>query len=142
MTLREQLTEDMKTAMRAHDSEKLGVIRFLISDLRNFEIDNGPQDDAGIVKVIAKQVKQMKDAISEFEKGGRSDLVTQEQAKVAILETYLPEQMSETQLKAIVEAAVADTPDKSMGAIMNKVLPQVAGKADGATVSRLVREAL
>jgi len=142
MTLRDQLTEDMKNAMRAHDTVKLGAVRFLIADIRNYEIDNGDQDDAGIQKLIAKQVKQMKDAIAEFEKGDRQDLIAEEQAKIAILQEYLPEPMALDQLKAIVAAAVADTPDKNMGLIMSKIMPQVAGKADGATISQLVRESL
>lgn len=142
MPLKAQLTEDMKNAMRAKETVKLGVIRFLLADIRNFEIDNGEQDDAGVEKLIAKQVKQMKDAIAEFEKGGRPDLVEEEQAKVAILETYLPQQLSDEELKAIVDRVVAAAGSTNMGQVIGMVMKEVAGRADGGRVSALVKQAL
>lgn len=142
MSLKTQLTEDMKNAMRAKDTVKLGVVRFLISDIRNFEIDNGEQDDAGVEKIIAKQVKQMKDAIAEFEKGGRADLVAEEEAKVAIMQTYLPQQMSDEELKAIVDRVVGQTDNTNMGQVIGLVMKEVAGRADGGRVSALVKAAL
>lgn len=143
MPLKAQLTEDMKNAMRAKDAYKLGVIRFMISDIRNFEIDNGEQDDAGVEKLIAKQVKQMKDAITEFEKGGRNDLVEEEQGKVAILEAYLPKQLSDDELKTIVDGVVSQQAgNTNMGQIMGLVMKEVAGRADGGRVSAMVKQAL
>jgi uncharacterized protein len=142
MSLKTQLTEDMKTAMRAKDAFKLGVIRFLISDIRNFEIDNGEQDDAGVQKLVAKQVKQMKDAIAEFEKGERADLVTEEKQKIAILENYLPQQMSDEELAAIVDKVVSQAGTTNMGQVIGLVMKEVAGQADGGRVSALVKKAL
>ena len=95
MTLKQQLMEDMKSAMKAHDTVKLGAIRFLQAELRNVEIDHGEQDDAGIQKIVARQIKQMKDAISDYQKGDRQDLVDAEAAKITVLEAYLPQQMSD-----------------------------------------------
>lgn len=142
MTLKAQLTEDMKNAMRAKDTVKLGVIRFLLAEIRNFEIDNGEQDDAGVQKLIAKQVKQMRDAITEFDKGGRTDLVNEEQAKIAILETYLPQQLSDEELQAIVDRVVGQAQGANMGQVIGMVMKEVAGRADGGRVSALVKQAL
>lgn len=137
-----QLREDMKQAMRDHDAMKLNTIRFLMSEIKNYEIDNGEQDDAGIMKIIQKQVKQMKDANVEFEKAGRSDLVEEEKKKLAILEAYLPQQMSEEELTGIVEQVMAETENKQMGPIISEVMKRVAGKADGGRVSAIVRSKL
>lgn len=142
MTLKQQLTEDMKQAMRDRDSMKLNTVRFLLSEIKNFEIDNGEQDDAGVLKLVQKQVKQMKDAIAEFDKAGRSDLVEEENKKVAILETYLPQQMSDDQLAIIVDEVLAATDNKQMGPVMAEVMKRVAGQADGGRVSAMVRSKL
>jgi hypothetical protein len=140
--LRTQLTNDMKDAMRAHDSVKLGVIRFLLSELKNWEIDHGKQDDAGIQQVIARELKKMKEAVLEFEKGGRQDLVDEEQPKIAIVESYLPAALSNEELKAKVQAAVEALPDKNFGAAMKAAMAAVQGQADGSRVSALVKELL
>lgn len=134
--------EDMKQAMRDRNTVKLGVVRFLMSEIKNYEIDNGEQDDAGVTKLIQKQVKQMKDAISEFDKAGRTDLVEEESAKVAILETYLPQQMSDDELGKIVDDVLAATDNKQMGPVMAEVMKRVAGQADGGRVSAMVRSKL
>lgn len=140
--IRLQLTEDMKNAMRARDSVKLTTIRFMISEIKNFEIDNGEQDDAGVQKVIAREVKKIKDAMVDFEKAGRQDLVDEETVKVAIMEAYLPKQMSDEELKAKVEAAISSLPDKNMGAAMKAAMAAVGGQADGGRVSALVKQLL
>ena|SRR5258708_2817591 len=116
--LKNQLYEDMKTAMKAHDAAKLGVVRYLISEVKNFEIDNGEQDDAGVLKVIAREVKKMKDALEEFKKADRQDIVAEETVKIALMEAYLPQQMSDEDLEKIVQETVASADDKNFGNLM------------------------
>jgi uncharacterized protein YqeY len=140
--LKNQLTEDMKNAMRAKDTVTLGTIRFMMSEIRNFEIDNGEQDDAGIQKLIAKQVKQMKDAMAEFASGGREDLVAEETQKVAVLESYLPKQISDDELKTLISQAIEEAPEKNMGAVMKIAREKVGDKADGGRVSAMVKQLL
>lgn len=142
MTLKQQLTEDMKTAMKARDMMTLDAIRFLQAEVRNIEIDHGEQDDAGIQKIVARQIKQMRDSIIEYEKGGRADLVEAEQAKIKVIEKYVPQQMSDTELKAIIEKVVAENPGAQMGQVIGQVMKQTAGQADGGRVSAMVRDAL
>jgi uncharacterized protein YqeY len=140
--LKAQLTEDMKNAMRAHDSVKLNTVRFLLSELKNWEIDNGVQDDAGVMKIIQREVKKMKDAIEDFKSGNRDDLVQEENAKVAILESYLPKQMSDEDLMKHVKEVVSSSEDKNFGILMKAVMARVQGQADGGRVSALLKQAL
>jgi len=140
--LKAQLYEDMKTAMKAHDTQKLGVVRYLISEVKNFEIDNGEQDDAGVQKIIAREVKKMKDAIADFQRGGRQDLVDEESAKIVLMESYLPQQMSDEDLQKIVSEVAATASDKNFGMVMKQVMAQVQGKADGNRVSAMVKQVL
>lgn len=142
MTLQEQLMEDMKQAMRDKNTVKLGVIRLLRSEIQNYKIDHGDQDDDGVQKIIASLVKKMKDAVVEFKNAGRDDLVTEEVEKIAIMETYLPKQLSDTELDAIVTKVVSQTEDKNMGKLIGAVMKEVAGKADGTRVSTLIRQKL
>ncbi len=132
----------MKSAMRAREMDKLTTIRFILSEIKNFEIDNGEQDDAGVQKVIASQVKKMNDAINEFSAAGRTDLVDDEKAKVAVLAAYLPEQLSDAELQKIVDETVAVMGKDNQGALIGAVMKKVAGRADGGRVSNLVRAAL
>lgn len=138
--LRSQLTEDMKNAMRAKDSMRLNTVRFIMSAVRNWEIDNGEPTDQDILKLIAKEVKQMKDANAEFSKGGREDLVEEENKKIAILEEYLPQQLSEAELEAAVKEVKAELGDADFGTTMRAVMAKVQGKADGAAVSAMVKK--
>ncbi|MBP7700620.1 GatB/YqeY domain-containing protein [Candidatus Woesebacteria bacterium] len=142
MNIKTQLIEDMKTAMKAKDTVKLGVIRFLRSEIKNFEIDNGDQDDKGVEKVISSQAKKIKDALNDFRAAGRNDLVVEEEAKLVILESYLPKQMSDDELRAIVSKIVDETEDKNMGKLIGAVVKAVDGKADGGRVSAMVKEKL
>jgi uncharacterized protein YqeY len=142
MNLKDKLTEDMKTAMKSRDSVKLGVVRFLRSEIKNFEIDNGEQDDKGVEKIIASQTKKIKDAMLEFKKAGRNDLVEEETVKISIMESYLPEQMSDLDLEKIVEDCINAAEDKNMGKIIGVVVKQVDGKADGGRISAIVRSKL
>ena len=138
-TIKKQLIEDMKEAMKARESVRLGVVRFLMSEIKNYEIDNGEQDDAGIQRLVASQVKKMKEAIEEFEKAGRSDLVEEELPKVAVLEGYLPEQMSDEELEKIVGEVMAEMGEvKNVGQVIGAVMKKVAGKADGGRVKEAV----
>lgn len=139
-TMKTQLTEDMKNAMRARDTVKLGVIRFILSELKNFEIDNGEQDDMGVQKIIAREIKKVKDALVDFQKAGRQDLIDQENAKIAIMETYLPAQMSDDELMALVKQAAEESDKKDFGSVMKATMAKVAGKADGSRVSAMVKK--
>jgi uncharacterized protein YqeY len=140
--LKAQLVEDMKSAMRAHETLRLGVIRFILSELKNFEIDNGEQDDAGVLKVISREVKKVKDALVDFQRAGRQDLIDDETAKIAIMETYLPQQMSDADLQAVVQKVVAASAEKNFGLVMKAVMAEVGSGADGGRVSAAVKAAL
>lgn len=139
MTLKEQLADDMKTAMRARDMLTLNAIRFLQAEIRNLEIDHGVQDDVGVQKIIARQIKQMKDAVAEYKKGNREDLVTEEEAKIAVITKYLPQQMSDDELKAVVQKVMADNPGRPVGQLIGQVMKQTAGQADGNRASDMVK---
>ena len=142
MSLKQQLTEDMKTAMRARDAVRLGVIRFLLSEVKNVEIDHGDQNDNQIQKIIASQIKKMKDAMIDFTRGARQDLVDSEQAKIDILEKYLPSQLSDEQLTEIISEVIAQSPVKQSGPIIGQTMKKVAGQADGGRVAALVQSLL
>jgi uncharacterized protein YqeY len=142
MSLKEQLMEDMKNAMRARDSVKLGAIRFLQAEIRNTEIDHGEQNDDGVQKIIARQIKQMRDAINDYQKADRSDLVEAEEAKVKVLEAYLPQQLSDAELEAIVTSVISENAGANMGQLIGQVMKQAEGKADGGRVSAMVKAQL
>jgi uncharacterized protein YqeY len=142
MSLQAQLMEEMKQAMRDRDVLRLGVIRFLRSEIKNVEIDQGALDDAAILKIISKQIKQMQEAVEQFTNGGRPELAAEEQQKIAILETYLPAQLSDEELELIVSEVIAQTPEPAIKTVMPAVIARVAGRADGRRVSQLVQAAL
>lgn len=142
MSLKDKLMEDMKNAMRAKDSVRLGVVRFLRSEIKNIEIDHGDQNDSDILKIIARQVKSMKDANNDYLKGDRQDLIDDNNTKIAILEEYLPKQLSDEELKKIVQSVIDSTGEKHMGKIIGQVVKQVEGKADGGRISQMVRKLL
>ena len=146
MPLREQLTEDMKTAMKAREAEKLGAVRLILAAVKQREIDERiTLDDPGVIAVIEKMIKQRKDSISQFEKAARQDLADKEKFELAILEAYLPQQLSQAEVDAIVAEAVASTGAKStadMGKVMAIVKPKLAGRADMGKVSALVKTKL
>ena len=144
MSLKEQLLQDMKEAMKAKEAGKtaLAVIRMVRSSIRNTEIDGKCElDDAGVGAVIAKEMKQRKESLADFEKAGRADLVEQTQAEIAVLEKYMPKQLSAEEIRQIVADAVAGGNTK-MGDVMKAVMPKVKGKADGKLVNQLVGEKL
>lgn len=138
--LRAKLTEDMKNAMRAKDMLTLNTVRYLMSSIKNWEIDNGVPTDEDVTKVIAKELKQMKDAVAEFLKGGRQDLVDEENKKIAIIEKYLPQQMSAEELEKTVKEVMAEIGDSNFGTTIKAVMAKVQGKADGGAVSAMVKK--
>lgn len=140
--LKTQLTDDMKNAMRAKEMMKLNTIRFLLAAIKNWEIDNGDAADKDVQQAIAREVKKMKDAIGDFEKAGRQDIVDEENAKLAVMEAYLPTQMSDDDLKAKVAEVAAKSQDKNFGLVMKAVMAEVQGQADGGRVSAMVKQVL
>lgn len=138
----EKIESDLKVAMKEKNEIKLGTLRMLKAAVKNKEIDKRqPLSDQEILEVIQKQVKQRKDSIAEFQKANRQDLLQKETAEVAVLEQYLPKQLSESELKVIVQNAIQSTGAKSkadMGRIMKEVMPQIAGRADGKQVNQLI----
>ena len=129
----------MKDAMRAKDMARLTTIRFTLSEIKNYEIDNGPQNDEGVQKVIAGQVKKMTDAINDYQAAGRDDLVTDETAKVDVLKAYLPAQLSDADLDQIVADTIVAMGKDNMGAVIGAVMKKVGAQADGGRVSAAVR---
>ena len=146
MPLRDQLNEDMKSAMKAREADKLAAIRLLLSEVKRREVDERVTlDDAGVISVVEKMIKQRKDFISQFEKAARQDLADKEKFEVGILEAYLPQQLSAAEIDAIIAEAVAATGAKSaadMGKVMGVVKPKLAGRADMGKVSALVKARL
>ncbi|MDH0866555.1 GatB/YqeY domain-containing protein [Mitsuaria sp. GD03876] len=146
MTLKEQITEDMKSAMRAKDSERLGTIRMLLAAVKQKEVDERVEvDDVMLVAIVDKLIKQRKDSISQFSAAGRQDLADKESAELKVLEAYLPQRLSEDEIKAEVGAIVAELGAKGpgdMGKVMGAVKGKLAGKADMGLVSAAVKAAL
>lgn len=146
MSLKEQITEDMKTAMRAKDAERLATIRLLLAALKQKEVDERVElDDAMVVAIVDKMVKQRKDSIAAFTTGGRIDLADKEAAEIKVLEVYLPQRMSAEEVTVAVKAIVDQLGAKGpgdMGKVMGAVKTQLAGKADMGQVSAAVKAAL
>ncbi|MCG2594032.1 GatB/YqeY domain-containing protein [Ramlibacter sp. XY19] len=146
MSLKERITDDMKAAMRAKDSERLGAIRLLTAAIKQKEVDERVElDDAGVVAIVDKMLKQRKDSIEAFQKAGRQDLVDKEQAETAVLQVYLPARLSADEVAAEVKSIVAELGAKGpgdMGKVMGAVKARLAGKADMGQVSAAVKAAL
>ncbi len=146
MTLKEQITEDMKTAMRAKDSERLGTIRLLLAACKQKEVDERVVlDDVAVIAIIDKLIKQRKDSITAFTQANRMDLADKESAELKVLEAYLPQRMGADEVKAAVAAIVAELNAKGpsdMGKVMGAVKTKLAGKADMGQVSAAVKAAL
>ncbi|KQV98345.1 GatB/YqeY domain-containing protein [Rhizobacter sp. Root1221] len=145
-TLKDKITDDMKTAMRAKDSARLLTIRGLLAALKQREVDERIElDDVAVIAIVDKLVKQRKDSIAQFTTGGRQDLVDKETAELAVLETYLPQRMSADEVAAAVAGIVAElgaSGPGDMGKVMAAVKAQLAGKADMGQVSAAVKAAL
>lgn len=147
MTIREQLTNDMKEAMRAKDSLKLEAIRFLQAAIKNREIELRPDPISNdeVMAVVKRMVKQRKESIEQYKAANRQDLVDKEAAELKILETYLPAQMSREQIEAMVTATIAElkaTSIKDMGNVMKAVTAKAAGSADNKIVSEVIKAKL
>jgi uncharacterized protein YqeY len=146
MSLKGQITEDMKATMKAGDKERLKVVRLMLAAIKQIEVDTRVElDDAGILAVLGKMVKQRRDSIEQFEKGGREDLATIERAEISVLEDYLPEQLGADELAAMVDEVIRDTGAESvrdMGKVMGQIKAKAAGRADMGALSAIVKEHL
>jgi uncharacterized protein YqeY len=146
MTLKERITEDMNTAMRSGEKDRLAVIRLLQAAIKQIELDERiPLDDAKVTSVLEKMIKQRKESIVAFEKGARADLVAKETAEIAILQPYLPAQLSDSELDSLIAEAIASTGAasiKDMGKVMAVVKAKAAGKADMGAVGARIKAKL
>ena len=146
MTLKERITEDMKSAMRAGEKDRLATVRLILAGIKQREVDERiTLDDAQVLAVLDKMAKQRKESIKEFEKGARPDLVAKETAELAIVQGYLPQQLSDAELDAIIAEAMATTGAssvKDMGKVMGIVKGKAAGRADMAAVGARIKQKL
>ena len=142
----ESLQADLKEALKARDANRLGTLRLLMTAVKNEQIEKGEAlDQAAFLKVVQRAIKQRKDSVAQYQKGGREELAAQEESEIEILATYLPAQASEAEIRAAVEAIVAEQGlqgPQSMGAVMSAVMAQLGASADGGTVSRIARQVL
>ena len=146
MSLKDQVTEDMKSAMKAGDKDRLKVVRLVLAAIKQVEVDKRIElDDAAVLAVITKMVKQRRDSVEQFEKGGREDLARIERDEIAVLDTYLPEQLSADELAAMVDDVIQATGAagiRDMGKVMGQIKAKAAGRADMGAVSATVKERL
>jgi len=146
VTLKERLTEDMKSAMRGADKERLSTIRMAQAAIKQREVDERiTLDDAQVITVLEKMVKQRKESVVQFEQGGRADLAQKERTEIELLQSYLPAQLSETELDALIRDAIAATGAtsmKDMGKVMGVVKGKAAGRVDMGAVSARIKAAL
>ena len=144
--LKQQLTEDMKTAMRAKDKPRLGIIRLVLAAIKQREVDERIElDDAQVLAVLDKMVKQRRDSLTQFTDAGRQDLADQESFELSVLQNYLPAALSEAEIDALITAAVESTGAasmKEMGKVMAVLKPQVQGRADVGEVSKRIKSLL
>jgi uncharacterized protein YqeY len=146
MALKERITEDMKAAMRAGEKDRLGTIRLVLAAIKQREVDERISlDDTQVLAVLEKMVKQRKEAITQFDSGGRADLVAKEQAEIGVLQQYLPAQMSAAEIDALIASAIGATGAtsiKDMGKVMGMVKAQAQGRADMGAVSARIKQKL
>ena len=146
MSLKTRLTDDMKTAMKAGDKERLGVIRLVNAAIKQKEVDERIElDDAQVLAVLDKMVKQRRDSVSQYDAAGREDLAGVERAEIAVIEHYLPAKMSEAEIVDVVDGAIRDSGaagPADMGKLMGVLKPRLAGKADMGEVSAIVKRRL
>ncbi|WP_049623658.1 GatB/YqeY domain-containing protein [Frateuria defendens] len=146
MSLKQQLTEDMKTAMRGGDKHRLGVIRLILAAVKQREVDERVElDDAQILAVLEKMLKQRKDSVGQYEAAGREDLAEVERAEMTVIEAYLPAKLDEAEVDALIEAAIAETGASSardMGKVVAAVKAKAAGRADMAQASARIKARL
>lgn len=146
MTLKQQITDDMKAAMRAKEAARLGAIRLLLAAMKQREVDERIElSDADVVAIIEKMNKQRRDSISQYEAAGRADLAEVEKFEMSVLAAYMPQQLSEAEITQAIAAAIASTGaagSQDMGKVMGVVKPQLAGRADMGKVSALIKAQL
>jgi uncharacterized protein len=146
MSLKQRLTDDMKAAMKAGEKERLGTIRLINAAIKQKEVDERVEmDDARVLAVLEKMVKQRKDSIEQYDKAGRDDLAAIERAEMAIIEQYLPAKMGESDILAAIDAAISETGASGaadMGKLMGVLKPRLAGQADMGLVSKLIKQRL
>ena len=146
MALKDRITEDMKTAMRAADKERLATVRLLLAAIKQREVDERiTLDDGQVLAVLEKMIKQRREAIVQFESGGRADLVAKETAEIAVLQSYLPAQMSEAEIDGLIAEAIRLTGAsslKDMGKVMGFVKPKAQGRAEMGAVSARIKQKL
>ena len=146
MSMKGQITEDMKSAMKAGDKDRLKVVRLMLAAIKQIEVDTRTElDDAAVLAVVTKMVKQRRDSIEAFEKGDREDLAAIERAEILVLEDYLPEQLSAADLAAMVDEVIQSTGAisiRDMGKVMGQIKAKAAGRADMGAVSATVKERL
>ena len=144
--LRDKIAEDMREAMKAREQARVSTLRMLMSAVKNAEVERGhPLDDDEVIDVAAKEAKRRKESIGAFKQGGREDLVAKESAELSVLEAYLPAGLSEEELAALVDEAIAETgasSPKQMGEVMKALMPKIRGRAEGGVVSALVKQRL
>ncbi|HEX9695714.1 MAG TPA: GatB/YqeY domain-containing protein [Actinomycetota bacterium] len=144
--LRDRIGEELKEAMKARDQVRVATLRMLIAAVKNVQIEKKRElDDDEVIDVAAREAKRRKESIDAFRSGGRDDLVAKEEAELAVLAVYLPEQITGEALAALVDEAIAETGatgPKEMGAVMKALMPKVRGRADGTEVSSLVKQRL
>jgi len=146
MSLKAKIIEDMKTAMKAGNKDRLKVVRLIMAATKQVEVDKRIElDDAGVLSVLDKMVKQRRDSVEQFEKGGREDLAAIERGEIAVLEEYLPEQLSKEELLALVDEVISTTGAagmQDMGKVMGQIKAKAAGRADMGAVSATVKDRL
>jgi len=146
MSLKDQITEDMKSAMKAGDKDRLKVVRLMLAAIKQIEIDKRIElDDAAVLTVLYKMVKQRRDSVEQFQKGNRNDLADIELAEIVILENYLPEKLSDEELDAMIDEAIRSTGAESirdMGKVMGQIKAKAAGRADMGAVGARVKARL
>jgi uncharacterized protein YqeY len=146
MSMKQRLTDDMKTAMKAGEKDRLGVVRLVLAAIKQREVDERIElDDAAVLAVLEKMVKQRKDSISQYEGAGREDLAQVERYELGVIEAYLPAKLGEAEVAAAIAAAIAETGaagPADMGKLMGVLKPRLAGQADMGLVSQLVKKAL
>jgi hypothetical protein len=146
MTLRDRITDDMKTAMRSGDKERLGTVRLALAAIKQREVDERiVLDDSQVLAVLDKMIKQRREAITQFESGGRADLVAKENGEIAVLQHYLPAQLGAAEVDALIAEAIAAsgaTSVKDMGKVMALVKPRAAGRTDMGAISARIKQKL
>jgi len=146
MSLKGQITEDMKTAMKAGDKDRLKVVRLMLAAIKQIEVDKRVElDDAGTLAVLTKMVKQRRDSVEQFEKGNREDLASIERAEIDVIQNYLPAQLAADELAAMIDEVIKATGAKSirdMGKVMGQIKTRAAGRADMGALSATVKERL